>query len=102
MTSLFTEMAAAITPRSLVTQVGKLELRVSQRVSTRKVKAISEELCGHSFSASAISEISKNLGTTNWDVSLGASSITAPRGSFGRCRVYPSGERNVQGGLQCH
>ena len=78
--------------RSLVTRVGKLELRVPQDrngrfsteiferyqrsekalvaaltqmyiqgVSTRKVKAISEELCGHSFSASAISEINKKL-----------------------------------------
>jgi putative transposase len=76
--------------RSLVTRVGKLELRVPQDrhgrfsteiferyqrsekalvaaltqmyiqgVSTRKVQAISEELCGHSFSASAISEINK-------------------------------------------
>ena len=32
-----------------------------QGVSTRKVKAITEELCGHSFSASAISEINKKL-----------------------------------------
>ena len=78
--------------RSLVTRVGKLELRVPQDrhgrfsteiferyqrsekalvaaltqmyiqgVSTRKVKVISEELCGHSFSASAISEINKKL-----------------------------------------
>ena len=83
--------------RSLVTRVGKLELRVPQDrngrfsteiferyqrsekalvaaltqmyiqgVSTRKVQAISEELCGHSFSASAISEINKKL-----DVELG-------------------------------
>jgi len=29
-----------------------------QGVSTRKVKAITEELCGHAFSASAISEAS--------------------------------------------
>jgi putative transposase len=36
-----------------------------QGVSTRKVKAITEELCGHSFSASAISSINKGL-----DVSL--------------------------------
>jgi putative transposase len=28
-----------------------------QGVSTRKVKAITEELCGHAFSASAISAI---------------------------------------------
>ena len=78
--------------RSLVTRVGKLELRVPQDrqgrfstevferyqrsekalvaaltemyvqgVSTRKVKAISEELCGHAFSASTISELNKKL-----------------------------------------
>jgi hypothetical protein len=35
-----------------------------QGVSTRKVKAITEELCGHSFSASAISEINKGLDAT--------------------------------------
>src|SRR5215472_8710360 len=74
--------------RTLITRVGKLELRVPQDcagrfstelferyqrseralvaalaemyvqgVSTRKVKVITEELCGHSFSASAISAI---------------------------------------------
>jgi transposase-like protein len=79
-------------PRTLVTRVGKLELRVPQDrdgrfstelfqryqrseqalvsslaemyvqgVSTRKVKAIAEELCGHAFSASAISDINKTL-----------------------------------------
>jgi putative transposase len=79
-------------PRTLITRVGKLELRVPrdrdgrfstelferyqrsekalvsalaemyvQGVSTRKVKAITEELCGHSFSASAISSINKGL-----------------------------------------
>jgi putative transposase len=79
-------------PRTLVTRVGKLELRVPrdrdgrfstelferyqrsekalvsalaemyvQGVSTRKVKAITEELCGHSFSASAISAVNKGL-----------------------------------------
>ena len=79
--------------RSLITRVGKLELRVPQDrngrfsteiferyqrsekalvaaltemyiqgVSTRKVKAISEELCGHSFSASAISGFNKKAG----------------------------------------
>jgi putative transposase len=78
--------------RTLVTRVGKLELRVPQDrdgrfstelfaryqrseqalvstlaemyvqgVSTRKVKAITEELCGHAFSASAISAINKGL-----------------------------------------
>ena len=79
--------------RTLVTRVGKLELRVPQDregrfstelferyqrseqalvatlaemyvqgVSTRKVKAITEELCGHAFSASAISAINKTAG----------------------------------------
>ena len=79
-------------PRTLVTRVGKLELRVPQDragrfstelferyqrseqalvatlaemyvqgVSTRKVKAITEELCGHAFSASTISAINKRL-----------------------------------------
>lgn len=80
--------------RSLVTRIGKLELRVPrdrdgrfstelferyqrsekalvgalaemyvQGVSTRKVKKITEELCGHSFSASTISQINKKLDT---------------------------------------
>ena len=78
--------------RSLVTRIGKLELRVPrdrdgrfstelfaryqrsekalvsalaemyvQGVSTRKVKAITEELCGHTFSASTISRINTSL-----------------------------------------
>ncbi len=78
--------------RTLVTRVGRLELRVPQDrdgrfstsvferyqrsekalvaalsemyvqgVSTRKVKRITEELCGHSFSASTISNIVKRL-----------------------------------------
>jgi putative transposase len=78
--------------RSLITRVGKLELRVPQDrqgrfrtevferyqrsekalvsalmemylqgVSTRKVKAITEELCGHEFSASTISRIVQQL-----------------------------------------
>lgn len=78
--------------RSLVTRVGKMELRVPQDregnfstelferyqrsekalvlammqmyvkgVSTRKVKAITEELCGHEFSASTISRLNKKL-----------------------------------------
>jgi len=82
-------------PRTLVTRVGKLELRVPrdregrfstelferyqrsekalvsalaemyvQGVSTRKVKAITEELCGTSFSASTISAINKTLDAT--------------------------------------
>jgi len=80
--------------RTLVTRVGKLELRVPQDrqgrfrtevferyqrsekalvaalaemyvhgVSTRKVKAITEELCGHEFSASTISRINEDLDT---------------------------------------
>jgi len=78
--------------RSLVTRVGRLELRVPQDrngdfstqvferyqrsekalvlalaemyvqgVSTRKVKAITEELCGHSFSASSVSASTAKL-----------------------------------------
>ena len=78
--------------RTLITRVGKLELRVPQDrtgrfstelferyqrseralvaalaemyvqgVSTRKVKAITEELCGHSFSASSISAMNQRL-----------------------------------------
>jgi putative transposase len=78
--------------RTLVTRVGKLELRIPQDrqgrfrtevferyqrsekalvgaltemyvqgVSTRKVKAITEELCGHEFSASTISRLNKGL-----------------------------------------
>jgi transposase-like protein len=35
-----------------------------QGVSTRKVKVITEELCGHSFSASTISQINKGLDAT--------------------------------------
>jgi putative transposase len=84
--------------RTLITRVGKLELRVPQDrdgrfstelferyqrseqalvaslaemyvqgVSTRKVKAVTEELCGHAFSASAISAVNKRL-----DASLAA------------------------------
>src|SRR6201998_3901575 len=80
--------------RTLITRVGKLELRVPQDragrfstelferyqrseralvaaltemdvqgVSTRKVKAITEELCGHSFSASSISAMNQQLDT---------------------------------------
>ncbi len=78
--------------RTLVTRVGKLELRVPQDrkgrfstevfaryqrsekalvsalaemyvqgVSTRKVKRVTEELCGHAFSASTISSINQKL-----------------------------------------
>src|SRR3954464_8721129 len=78
--------------RTLITRVGKLELRVPQDrdgrfstelferyrrseqalvaslaetyvqgVSTRKVKAVTEELCGGAFSAPTISSINKRL-----------------------------------------
>jgi hypothetical protein len=78
--------------RTLITRVGKLELRVPQDrqgrfrtevferyqrsekalvgaltemyvqgVSTRKVKAVTEELCGHEFSAATISRLNQNL-----------------------------------------
>ena len=41
--------------------VGTLAEMYVQGVSTRKVKAITEELCGHAFSASSISAINKRL-----------------------------------------
>jgi putative transposase len=64
--------------RGLVTRVGKLELRIPQErsekaligtlaemyvqgVSTRKVKTITEELCGHEFSATSISRVTAKL-----------------------------------------
>jgi transposase-like protein len=52
--------------RSEQALVANLAEMYVQGVSTRKVKAITEELCGHSFSASAISSINKRL-----DESLG-------------------------------
>jgi putative transposase len=82
-------------PRTLITRVGKIELRVPQDrqgrfrtevferyqrsekalvaalaemyvqgVSTRKVKAVTEELCGHEFSASTISRFNEKLDET--------------------------------------
>src|SRR5579884_2004476 len=79
-------------PRTLMTRVGKLELRVPQDrqgrfrtevferyqrsekalfaalaemyvqgVSTRKVKEVTEQLCGHEFSASTISRVTEKL-----------------------------------------
>ena len=47
--------------RSEKALVGALAEMYVQGVSTRKVKAVTEELCGHSFSASAISAINKGL-----------------------------------------
>src|SRR5262252_8969262 len=47
--------------RSEKALVGALAEMYVQGVSTRKVKAITEELCGHEFSASAISAINKGL-----------------------------------------
>ena len=47
--------------RSEKALVGALAEMYVQGVSTRKVKAITEELCGHSFSASTISSINKKL-----------------------------------------
>jgi transposase-like protein len=41
--------------------VGALIEMYVQGVSTRKVKAISEELCGHEFSASTVSQLNKRL-----------------------------------------
>ncbi len=47
--------------RSEKALVGALAEMYVQGVSTRKVKAITEELCGHSFSASTISSINKKM-----------------------------------------
>ena len=47
--------------RSEKALVGALTEMYVQGVSTRKVKAITEELCGHEFSASTISRLNKNL-----------------------------------------
>ena len=44
--------------RALVAALAEMYV---QGVSTRKVKAITEELCGHSFSASAISAMNQRL-----------------------------------------
>ncbi len=44
--------------RALVAALAEMYV---QGVSTRKVKAITEELCGHSFSASSMSAINKRL-----------------------------------------
>jgi putative transposase len=48
--------------RSEKALVGTLAEMYVQGVSTRKVKAITEALCGHSFSASSISAINKGSG----------------------------------------
>ena len=47
--------------RSEKALVGTLAEMYVQGVSTRKVKAVTEALCGHSFSASSISGINKSL-----------------------------------------
>ena len=47
--------------RSEKALVGALAEMYVQGVSTRKVKAITEELCGHEFSASAVSQVNKTL-----------------------------------------
>jgi transposase-like protein len=47
--------------RSEKALVGTLAEMYVQGVSTRKVKAVTEALCGHAFSASAISGINKTL-----------------------------------------
>ena len=46
---------------ALGAEVAALAEMYAQGVSTRKVKAITEELRGHAFSASSISEINKKL-----------------------------------------
>ena len=47
--------------RSEKALVGALVEMYVQGVSTRKIKAVSEELCGHEFSASVVSELNKKL-----------------------------------------
>lgn len=47
--------------RSEIALVSALAEMYVQGVSTRKVKAITEELCGHSFSVSSISRMNKRL-----------------------------------------
>ena len=47
--------------RSEKALVGALSEMYVQGVSTRKIKAVTEELCGHSFSASAVSQINKRM-----------------------------------------
>ncbi len=55
-TSLFERFQRS--EKALVSALAEMYI---QGVSTRKVKAITEELCGHSFSASAISTINSGL-----------------------------------------
>ena len=50
--------------RSEKALVGTLVEMYVQGVSTRKVKAVTEALCGHSFSASSISQMNKTLDAT--------------------------------------
>jgi putative transposase len=47
--------------RSEKALVGALAEMYVQGVSTRKIKAVTESLCGHEFSASSISQINKSL-----------------------------------------
>ena len=103
--------------RTLLTRVGKIELRVPQDrqgrfrkevferyqrsekalvaamlqmyvqgVSTRKVKSITEELCGHEFSSSSVSRIVKTLDdwTRSWR-SLHSAAARAIPVSDSRC-----------------
>ena len=44
--------------------VSALAAMYVQGVSSRKVKAVTEQLCGHSFSAASVSEMNKTLDTT--------------------------------------
>jgi transposase-like protein len=47
--------------RSEKALVGALAEMYVQGVSTRKVKAVTEALCGHEFSAASISQVNKSL-----------------------------------------
>jgi putative transposase len=65
-----------------------------QGVSTRKVKAVTETLCGHSFSASSISQINKSL-----DASLKAFAERRLRESYPYLILDARYERVREGGV---
>ena len=70
--------------------MGALAEMYVQGVSTRKVKAITEELCGHSFSASSISAINQRLDDGLAQFAPGGGIFRPPRscwsgGSFPPC-----------------
>ena len=69
-----TEVFAPRYQRSEKALVSSLAEMYVQGVSTRKVKAITEQLCGHAFSASSISRINQSLGLLSIKLCLKAES----------------------------